>query len=105
MTTLNGLPRYWEDFIRGICSRRKLTKFQKLREECVQEEERIAAREEKPNGNEDQALTFHTKGKRKGHDHPPKTQGFKIPKIDFSSFGCFNYHKLGHIAVNCPMKA
>ena len=27
MTTLNGIPRYWEAFIRGICSRRKLTKF------------------------------------------------------------------------------
>ena len=27
MTTLNGLPRDWEAFIQGICSRRKLTKF------------------------------------------------------------------------------
>ena len=27
MTTLNGLPREWESFIQGICSRRKLTKF------------------------------------------------------------------------------
>ena len=27
MTTLNGLPRDWESFIRGICSKRKITKF------------------------------------------------------------------------------
>ena len=27
MTTLNGLPRDWESFIQGICSRRRLTKF------------------------------------------------------------------------------
>ena len=27
MTTLNGLPRDWESFIRGIRSRRKMTKF------------------------------------------------------------------------------
>ena len=27
MTTLNGLPRDWESFIRGIYSRRRLTKF------------------------------------------------------------------------------
>ena len=73
MTTLNGLPRDWESFIRGICSRRKLTKFRKLWEECVQEEERIASREENLNDNKDQALTSHTKGKRKSHDHPPKT--------------------------------
>ena len=37
MTTLNGLPREWESFIRGICARRKLTKFRRLWEECVQE--------------------------------------------------------------------
>ena len=36
MTTLNGLPREWDFFIRGICARRKLTKFNKLLEECVQ---------------------------------------------------------------------
>ena len=72
MTTLNGLPRDWESLIRGIHSRRKLTKFQKLWEECVQEEERIAAKEEKLNDNGDQSLTTHSKGKRKSHDHPPK---------------------------------
>ena len=38
MTTLNGLPRDWESFIRGICARRKLTKFSRLWEECVDEE-------------------------------------------------------------------
>ena len=37
MTTLNGLPRDWEAFIRGISSIRKLIKFRKLWEECVQE--------------------------------------------------------------------
>ena len=74
-------------------------------EECVQEEQRIKTREEKINENENQALTTHTKGKRKIHDHPPKTQGFKIPKGDFSNFECFNFHKLGHISINYPMKA
>ena len=37
MRTLNVSPRDWEDFIQGICSRRKLTKFRKLWHECVQE--------------------------------------------------------------------
>ena len=70
-----------------------------------QEEERIAAREENLNDNEDQALTSHTKGKRKSHDHPTKTRWFKRPKRDLSRFECFNYHKIGHIAINCPFKA
>ena len=30
MTTLNGIPREWDSFIRGICGRRRLTKFNKL---------------------------------------------------------------------------
>ena len=30
MTTLNGLPREWDSFIRGICARTKLIKFRKL---------------------------------------------------------------------------
>ena len=75
MTTLNGLPIDWESFIRGICSRRKLTKFKNLWEECVQEEEIILARELKLNDNEDQYLTAHAKGKhkRESHVHPYKT--------------------------------
>ena len=36
MTTLNGLPRSWDFFIQGICSRKKLVKFDRLWEECSQ---------------------------------------------------------------------
>src|SRR5713226_6302414 len=56
MTTLNDLPRTWDSFIQGICARKKLVKFNRLWEECSQEEGQIAAREEKM-GSEDQALT------------------------------------------------
>ena len=54
MTTLNGLPRDWKSFIRGICAKRNLTKFSRLCEKCVQEEGRIANREEKLYDDEDQ---------------------------------------------------
>ena len=50
-------------------------------------------------------MTGHTKGKRKSHDHTHNIQGFKRPKRDFSNFECFTCHKLGHIAINYPMKA
>ena len=80
LTTLNGLPREWDSFIRGICARKRLAKFSKLWEECVQEG-RITNREEKLNGNEDQALAAHTKNgrnKRKDRGSPPKrSQDFK----------------------------
>ena len=44
MATLNGLPREWDSFIRGICARRNLTKFNELWEECVQNKGRIEHR-------------------------------------------------------------
>ena len=43
MTTLNGLPRSRDYFIQGICARNKLVKFNRLWEECSQEEAQIAA--------------------------------------------------------------
>jgi hypothetical protein len=65
MTTLNGLLGDWEPFVRGICARKKLIQFRQLWEECVQEEERIAVREEKINDNEDQALASCQRWKEK----------------------------------------
>ena len=45
MTTLNGLPKSWDSFIQGICARKKLIKFNRLWEECSQEEAQIETRE------------------------------------------------------------
>jgi hypothetical protein len=73
MTTLNGLPRYWDSFIRGICSKRKLTNFSKLWEDFTQEEASLEARKEKLGEEENQALASHArKVKIKIEDHPPR---------------------------------
>ena len=73
MTTMNGLPRPWDPFIKGICSRRKIMKFNRLWEDCTHEEARLEAREEKLGNEENQALTVHVrKGKNKVEDCPPK---------------------------------
>ena len=62
MTTLNGLPRSWDSFIQGICARRMISiSFNRLREECAQEEARFVTREEKMGATEDQALVVYTK--------------------------------------------
>ena len=60
MTTLNGVPRSWDSFIQGICTRRKLITFSRLWEESLEEEAQIVTLEEKM-GNEDQVVTIHTK--------------------------------------------
>ena len=73
MTTMNGLPRSCEPFIKGICSRRKLTKFSRLWRDCTLEEARLEAREKKLGNDENQALAAHArKGKNKVDDHPPR---------------------------------
>ena len=109
MTTLNGLPRECDSFIRGICDRRKLTKFNKLWEECVKEEGRIVNREEKINDNWDQALATHIKNgrnKRKSQGSSPRrSPDFnKKPRRDYSSFECYSCHKMGHIYRHCTLK-
>ena len=71
MTTLNSHPKSWDSFIQGICAKRKLITFRRLWEECLQEEARLVAREEKM-GNEDQALTTHTKNNKREHSHHKK---------------------------------
>ena len=58
ITTLNGLPRSPKSFIQGICSRMKLTKFSRLREECTQEA-RLVVIKEKMDDDENQALAAH----------------------------------------------
>ena len=99
MTTLNGLPRSWDSFIQGIYARKKLVKFNRLWEQCSQEEAQIAAREEKM-GNEDQALIVHSKkGIREKHHHQGKHSHHK----GSSKLRCYTCDEIGHFARNCPM--
>ena len=101
MTTLNGLPRSWESFIQGVCSRRKMPEFNKLWEDCIPEEPRIVVRDEKLGRSKDQALFVCTKkGKGRSNHSPKRFQ--KGPKKDYSTFKCFKCQVLGHIARDCP---
>jgi hypothetical protein len=104
ITTLNGLPRSWDSFIRGICSRRKLIKFSRLWEDCTQEEARMVAREEKLR-DDDQYLATHTsKGKsNKEPSSPKKPQKSKKNQRDYSNVMCFCCERLGHIPKLCPL--
>jgi hypothetical protein len=96
MTTLNGIPKSWESFIHGISSRRKLTMFNRLREDCTQEEARLAAREENL-GNDDQALATHA---RKGKRRKEKERGSspqeisKVTEVSKDSKILFDTHPL-----------
>ena len=83
MTTLNGILRSWDSFIQGICARKKLISFNRLREECAQEA-RLVTREKKMGATNDQALTIHTrknfkkKEKKENFHHHKKKERKKI---------------------------
>jgi hypothetical protein len=64
MMTLNGLTIPWDAFIQTICARKEKLKFDNLWEECIQEESRVANREDLLSRDEDQALDTHTKIER-----------------------------------------
>ena len=104
MTTLNGLPRSWDAFIQAICARNKLVKFNKLWEECSQEEAWIAAQEEKM-GSEDQALTVHSKRSRRRNPHYSKGKNSHSKdnnRKDLSKVRCYTCDEKGHYAKDYP---
>ena len=104
ISTLNGLPRIWDGFIQGVCTRKKkLPKFNILWEEAMQEEARREARDEKIGPTEDQALTAQTKKRkeRKSSGSPKKAR--KPGKhFDKSKIICFNCDEAGHYKSECP---
>ena len=106
MTTLNGPPRSWDSFIQGICARRKLVTFSRLWQEFSQEEARIVAQEENM-GSEDQALTVHSKKRRRDCHHPKGKHSHqkdnpRRSNKDLSKLRCFTCDERGHYARDCP---
>ena len=113
MTTLNGLPPSWESFIQTISGRSKMPKFDRLWEDCTQEETRIVARKRLhgTQPEENQAFMAHAKkGKGKGrkfrhHKHQgrrPIPSPDQQEKKDLSQVQCFRCKKYGHYANKCP---
>ena len=84
-------------------------KFDIVWEDCIQEEARVANREALLREC-DQALSIHTKiikqssFKKDSHKPPKKFQKKREnnKKKDYSKYQCYNYHKIGHLARECP---
>ena len=111
MTTLNGIPRSWDSFIHGICSIRRIISFNRLHEECVQEEAQLMIREENMGATEYQSLIVHTrknykKKEKKDNYHHNNKNGKKQKKIkrDPSNVRCYTCDEKGHFARDCPTR-
>ena len=96
LVTLNGLPSSWENFRQGVCAHSKLSKFDRLKADCIQEECNLISRgiidESKNEGF--QALTTKLKGKKGKYSHKRQR--------DYSKVQCFRCDKYGHTATICP---
>ena len=102
MTTFNGLPRSWDSFIQGLCAKRRLISFNRLWEECTQEEARVITKEEKMGSIVDQALIVHSKRnhrKKEDHHHNKRQKEFIR---DPSNIICYTCDEKGHYSRDCP---
>jgi hypothetical protein len=101
-TTLNGFPSSWDPFVQGICARSKFPKFNKLWEDCTQEESRLISKSQKTNDDENQALVAQVK-KRKERE-----EGARRSLRNHATRRMLKYrmlHKeMGHYASQCPHK-
>jgi hypothetical protein len=106
---LNGLPKSWEPFVKGVCARENIPDWQRLWDDCIQEETREESKGNKQGGSEENlALVSKTrkgKGKsssKKGNNDGGSSQPGK--KKDLSKIKCFSCHKNGHYASQCLEK-
>jgi hypothetical protein len=102
---LLGLPKSWHSYQDSVNGREKLSNWERLWSDLVQEEFRRNTRDgssSKHDGEEDCALTAKAR-KGKGKKFHPKSES-KVKKMDLSKVKCFHYHEHGHLATNYPQK-
>ena len=86
-------------------------KFDIVWEDCIHEKDTVANIEYLLR-EDDQALSIHTKGTKKSNfkkgSHKPSKNMFQKRRVnhkkDYSNYQCYNYHKIGHLAGECPLQ-
>jgi hypothetical protein len=105
---LNGFTKAWEPFIMGICAREHLPNWERLWDDCIQQETHTQASKQ-GGGSADENLALVSKTKK------GKAKVFKKvdsqgegqqsgQKRDMSKIKCYIFHKNGHFASQCPLR-
>jgi hypothetical protein len=106
---LNGLPKSWEPFVKGFCARENIPDWQRLWDDCIQEETREESKSGKKEDEEEENLALVSKtrkGKGKGSNKQGNSEESTSQpgKKDLSKIKCFTCHKFGHYASQCLEK-
>jgi hypothetical protein len=105
---LNGLPKYWEPFFKGVCALKNILDWQILWDDCIQEETREDSKSSKKGGSEENLALVGKMNKGKGKSYRNKGNsdgGSSHPrKKNLSKIKCFSCHKNGNYASQCLVK-
>jgi len=106
---LNGFPKSWEPFVKGVCAWKNLPDWQRLWDDNIQEEIREESKANKQGDEEEENLALVSKTKKgKGRGSNKKGDSEESASQpgnkDLSNIKCFTYHKNGHYASQCQEK-